>query len=61
MLIAGIACAPGPCSNGGTCITDVDGNGDATGMYTCNCLLGYEGGDCQIGESGESNLDGTVR
>ena len=33
-------CATDPCQNGGTCIGLVND-------YTCNCVTGYEGKDCQ--------------
>jgi hypothetical protein len=33
-------CAGDPCQNGGTCIDGID-------AYSCECLLGYEGDDCE--------------
>ena len=36
-------CASSPCQNGGTCI-------DALNAYTCNCIPGYEGDNCEIGK-----------
>ncbi len=38
------SCNPNPCLNGGSCIDDIDG-------YTCTCLAGYEGADC------DTNID----
>ena len=34
-----------PCVNNGNCSNDM------TGGYTCSCLTGYIGGDCQIGNT----------
>ena len=31
---------PNPCENGATCVDNV-------GSYTCSCLAGYEGPNCQ--------------
>ena len=36
-------CASSPCQNGGSCI-------DALNAYSCNCILGYEGDNCEIGK-----------
>ena len=36
-------CASSPCQNGGTCIDDLN-------AYTCNCIPGYEGDNCEIGK-----------
>ena len=36
-------CASSPCQNGGTCI-------DSLNAYTCNCIPGYEGDNCEIGK-----------
>ena len=33
-------CQSNPCQNGGTCI-------DAANKYTCNCVLGYSGANCE--------------
>ena len=33
-------CAPNPCQNGGTCT-------DKVNAYTCNCLAGYQGTNCE--------------
>ena len=35
-------CEASPCKNGGTCIDGVD-------SYTCNCVSGYTGHDCETG------------
>ena len=35
-------CILEPCENGGTCIDGVDG-------YTCHCVPGYTGENCQTG------------
>ena len=37
-------CASLPCQNGGTCVDGVD-------LYTCSCLPGYEGEQCQTSKS----------
>ena len=34
-------CASSPCHNGATCH-------DLIGLYTCECVLGFEGLDCEI-------------
>ena len=36
-------CASSPCANGGICIKGVD-------IFTCQCLAGYTGNDCETGE-----------
>ena len=36
-------CASSPCQNGGTCTDGVD-------AYTCACVSGWEGEECQTGE-----------
>ena len=36
-------CADQPCQNGGNCTDAVNG-------YTCNCVSGYSGKNCSIGE-----------
>lgn len=36
-------CAPNPCENDGSCIDEVND-------YTCACVDGYEGKNCEIGE-----------
>ena len=33
-------CTSLPCNNGGTCV-------DGVNEYTCQCMAGYTGGDCQ--------------
>ena len=35
-------CDPNPCQNGGICLDGVD-------SHTCNCISGYEGDNCEIG------------
>ena len=35
-------CASNPCQNGGTCTDAVNG-------YTCACVAGYTGSDCETG------------
>ena len=35
-------CASSPCQNGGTCI-------DGINSYTCNCVPGHTGDNCEIG------------
>ena len=35
-------CASSPCQNGGTCT-------DAVNSYTCACVDGYNGDDCETG------------
>ena len=41
-------CTPDPCQNGGTC---TDGVND----YTCACVLGYTGNDCETGKTLSQN------
>ena len=36
-------CADQPCQNGGNCT-------DAVNNYTCNCVAGYSGKNCSVGE-----------
>ncbi len=36
-------CAPDPCQNGGNCFDQINN-------YTCKCLLGYTGKNCEVGE-----------
>ena len=36
-------CAVQPCQNGGNCT-------DAVNDYTCNCVAGYGGKNCSVGE-----------
>ena len=36
-------CASSPCLNGGACIDGING-------YTCNCIPGYAGNDCETGK-----------
>ena len=36
-------CAIQPCQNGGNCT-------DAENDYTCNCVAGYSGKNCSVGE-----------
>ena len=33
-------CASNPCQNGGACV-------DGVASYTCNCLTGFSGAECQ--------------
>ena len=35
-------CLDSPCENGGSCT-------DAVNSYTCDCVDGYEGTNCEIG------------
>ena len=35
-------CATIPCQNGGSCTDQVNG-------YTCNCVDGYDGTNCEMG------------
>ena len=45
LIIADIDdCTDQPCQNGATCI-------DAVNDYTCNCVDGYTGKNCNIGKS----------
>ena len=37
-------CASSPCQNGGSCTDQVNG-------YTCNCVDGYYGSDCETGNN----------
>ena len=37
-------CATNPCKNGGTCK-------DAVNSYTCKCKPGYQGHNCETGET----------
>ena len=37
-------CASSPCQNGGTC-------NDAVNSYTCQCVPGYTGSNCEIGKN----------
>ena len=36
-------CASAPCQNDGSCLDAING-------YTCDCVDGYEGTDCEIGK-----------
>ena len=36
-------CASNPCENGGSCSDGID-------SYTCDCLDGYDGADCENGK-----------
>ena len=36
-------CASNPCSNGGSC-------DDGINQYTCQCVPGYAGSQCEMGE-----------
>ena len=40
-------CATSPCQNGGSCTDQVNG-------YTCNCVAGYDGTDCETGNNATS-------
>ena len=37
-------CSSSPCQNSGACI-------DAVNTYSCNCVSGYKGDRCEIGNS----------
>ena len=37
-------CSSSPCRNGGACI-------DAVNTYSCNCVSGYKGDNCEIGNN----------
>ena len=37
-------CASGPCQHGGSCTDQVSG-------YTCNCVDGYNGTNCETGKN----------
>ena len=37
-------CSSGPCQNGGTCA-------DGVNSYTCSCVAGYTGMNCETGQS----------
>lgn len=37
-------CDPNPCQNNATCQNDID-------SYTCICVHGYEGDNCEIGNA----------
>ena len=48
-------CASNPCDNGGTC-------DDLLNNYQCQCVIGYTGEQCEIGEYGSKVLrDNFVR
>ena len=36
-------CANTPCAHGGTC-------NDGINTYSCTCVLGYKGSDCEVGK-----------
>ena len=40
-------CATSPCLNGGSCTDQVNG-------YTCNCVDGYDGTNCETGNVAKS-------
>ena len=40
-------CATTPCQNGGSCTDEIND-------YTCNCVEGYDGANCENGNSGVS-------
>ena len=40
-------CATNPCQNGGSCTDQVNG-------YTCSCVDGYDGTDCETGNDATS-------
>ena len=42
LLLVTTACSNNPCQNGGTC--QLTGSGST---YTCNCVSGYSGTNCQ--------------
>ena len=37
-------CSSSPCENGGTCVDGVD-------VYTCECMAGYTGDQCETSKS----------
>ena len=37
-------CSSNPCQNGGTCV-------DGTNMYTCVCIAGFSGAQCQTSKT----------
>lgn len=41
-------CASSPCKNGGTCHDDID-------SYTCTCIAGYEGHNCETSKAWQNN------
>ena len=47
-------CAYNPCQNGGTCTVTGDGT------YTCSCVEGFEGDNCETG-SLETSVNTAVR
>ena len=42
-------CSPNPCSNGGTCNND-------SNPYTCSCMFGYSGDNCDVNSYEGKNL-----
>ena len=42
LLAATDECESSPCQNEGSCV-------DGDNSYTCNCLMGYEGDNCESG------------
>ena len=42
MLLDIDECGSDPCKNGGTCVDGID-------SYTCTCVPGYSGHDCETG------------